>query len=129
MLFTAGIEVTCYDMEGALPPEDDAGKSKKKKGGRRERQMVVTLQHGWRGYEVRDFLLKQPEVTAVEWDNVKTVPDRLLAHGGGRAGSAAGAGSGVDAPAGAPRAKGKKGKKGARRRAAAAGGAAGGPEL
>ena len=68
MLFMAGIEVMCYDMDAAATV---AGGSA---GG--EKQMVVTLQHGWRGYEVRDFLLQQPEVAAVEWDNVKTVPDR-----------------------------------------------------
>ena len=36
--------------------------------------VVVTLQHGWRGYEVRDFLLAQPEVREVDWDGVKSTP-------------------------------------------------------
>ena len=69
-----GIEVTCFDaadMGTAAPP---AG----------EQQMIVTLQHGWRGYEVRDFLLQREEVMLVEWDSVKTVPPRLLPAGGPR---------------------------------------------
>ena len=81
LLFTAGIEVTCFDAAdmGELAPP----------GG--ERQMIVTLQHGWRGYEAREFLLQQPEVALVEWDAVKTAPPRLAAaaqaaaQAGGRA--------------------------------------------
>ena len=69
----AGIEVTCYDMQSAV----GAAANNILGSGAGDTQMIVTLQHGWRGYEVRDFLLQQPEVTAVEWDTVKTVPDRL----------------------------------------------------
>ena len=73
MLFTAGIEVTCFDaadMGGTAAPS-------------KEPQLMVTLQHGWRGYEVRDFLLQQREVVLVEWDNIKTVPPRLLPSAAG----------------------------------------------
>lgn len=104
MLFLAGIEVTIYDMGAAAAGVVKAG----------ETQMVVTLQHGWRGYELRDFLLQQGEVSLVEWDGVATVPDRLkTSEGGARRGGKKAGGKGKGGNTG-------KTKKGARRRKAAA---------
>lgn len=51
LLHTAGIEAACYDIG--------------------EGRVLVSLQEGWRGYELRDFLLAQPEVEEIEWDSVK----------------------------------------------------------
>ena len=51
LLHTAGIEVTCYDVD--------------------TRRMLITLQSGWRGFDVKDFLLGQTVVDEVEWDAVK----------------------------------------------------------
>jgi hypothetical protein len=48
LLHTAGIDVAVYDVA--------------------PRRLLVALQRGWRGAEVRDFLLAQPEVADVEWD-------------------------------------------------------------
>lgn len=36
--------------------------------------MLVTLQQGWRGYEVRKFLEEQAVVTEIEWDQVRYSP-------------------------------------------------------
>lgn len=51
LLHTAGIEAACYDIG--------------------EGRVLVSLQEGWRGYDLRDFLLAQPEVQEIEWDSVK----------------------------------------------------------
>jgi len=102
MLFQAGIEVTCYDMAGSGLSRAAGGDS-----GDAQQQMIVTLQHGWRGYEAREFLLQQGEVTLVEWDDVKSVPERLR-----EARRAAGS-SGDEA---VPKAGGRVGKKRGRRR-------------
>ena len=54
LLHTTGIDISCYDLE--------------------DHRMLVTLQSGWRGYDVKDFLLKESMVTEVEWDSVKYRP-------------------------------------------------------
>jgi len=35
-----------------------------------EGRLLLSLQSGWRAYDVRDFCLKQPETESVEWDSV-----------------------------------------------------------
>jgi len=61
LLFTAGIEVSVYDMEDS--------------------RVLVTLQHGWRGYDVKEFLVRQQAhlVEEVEWDQVKYKPEGAAA--------------------------------------------------
>lgn len=54
LLRTAGIETTVYNVEPG--------------------RMLVTLQQGWRGYEVRKFLEEQAVVTEIEWDQVRYTP-------------------------------------------------------
>ena len=58
LLWTGGLEVNCYD--GGLPDGS---------------RMMVTMQKGWRAEELKDFLLKQPEVRMVEWEHAKYWPD------------------------------------------------------
>lgn len=88
MLHMAGIEAQVYDMG--------------------ESTVVVTLQHGWRGYEVRDFLLAQPEVREVDWDGVKSTPGAPSGPGAGVGGGESGGGGGGARKAGG----GKRGKRG-----------------
>jgi hypothetical protein len=58
MLKTDGIEATAYNID--------------------EGRVLLSLQTGWRGYDVRDFLLTQPEVEELEWDSVKFAPGEDL---------------------------------------------------
>ena len=51
LLFTGGVDVTCYDIE--------------------LHKLLVTLQRGWESFELKDFLIAQREVEYVEWDSVK----------------------------------------------------------
>lgn len=46
-------------------------------------RLVVTLQQGWRGLEVRDFLLARDEVADVEWDGQMYTAESLAADGSG----------------------------------------------
>jgi len=48
LLHTAGITASVYEVA--------------------EARLLVTLQTGWRGYDVRAFLLAQPAVASVSWD-------------------------------------------------------------
>jgi hypothetical protein len=60
LLKTAGIEAQAYDIG------DAASKARGEAA-----RLLVTTQTGWKGYDVRDFLLRQPELDEAEWDNVK----------------------------------------------------------
>ena len=51
LLFTGGVDAACYDIGDG--------------------KILVTVQHGWRGQDVKEFLLQRPEVTEIEW-NQKT---------------------------------------------------------
>lgn len=44
-------------------------------------KMAVTLQKGWFGAEVKDFLLEQPEVKEVSWDTEKYRPKSSAGSG------------------------------------------------
>eukprot|EP00937_MAST-01D_sp_MAST-1D-sp2_P002213 g2213.t1 len=55
LAWSGGIDMSCFD----------AG---------REDQILVTLQKGWDGTELKDFLLAQPEVVEIVWDQVKYWP-------------------------------------------------------
>lgn len=55
LLSTGGVFITCYDVG--------------------ESRMLVTLQRGWHGSDLKQFLLEQPEVDVVEWDSVKYTKD------------------------------------------------------
>jgi hypothetical protein len=57
LLFTGGVEVTCYDIEWDT--------------------VLVTLQRGWNGLQLKEFLLKQPETWQVTWDQHKFSPPGL----------------------------------------------------
>lgn len=57
LLRTAGIDATVYNV--------DPGR------------MLLTLQQGWRGYEVREFLHGHALVREVEWDGVR-YPSRVV---------------------------------------------------
>lgn len=60
LLKTAGIEAQAYDIA------DAASKARGEAA-----RLLVTTQTGWKGYDVRDFLLRQPELDEAEWDQVK----------------------------------------------------------
>jgi hypothetical protein len=66
LLKTMGIEAQAYDIG------DEAGKARGDPV-----RILVTTQTGWKGYEMRDFLLRQPELAEVEWDQVKYTPEDL----------------------------------------------------
>ena len=57
LLFLGGVEVTPYAVEYDT--------------------LLMTVQRGWNGDELRDFLLSKEEVIEVEWDQVKYKPERL----------------------------------------------------
>ena len=57
LLFLGGVEVTPYAIEYDT--------------------LLMTVQRGWNGDELRDFLLSKEEVIEVEWDQVKYKPERL----------------------------------------------------
>ena len=57
LLFLGGVNVTSYAIEFDT--------------------VLMTLQRGWNGYELKDYLLTKEEVIQVEWDNIKYIPDRL----------------------------------------------------
>lgn len=57
LLFLGGVEVTPYAVEYDT--------------------LLMTVQRGWNGDELRDFLLGKEEVIEVEWDQVKYKPERL----------------------------------------------------
>ena len=44
-------------------------------------RMLVSMNSGWRGYDLRDFMLRRPEVESLEWDQVKYTPDDLDEEG------------------------------------------------
>ena len=60
LLKTGGLEAQVYDIS------DDKAK-----------RMLVTMNQGWNAYELRDFLLRQPELKEMEWDQVKYSPSDL----------------------------------------------------
>ena len=49
LLFTGGVECTPYDIEWDT--------------------ILMTLQRGWNGFQMRDFLLSRDEVLKVTWDS------------------------------------------------------------
>jgi len=54
---TGGLDITCYDIA------DD--------------KLLVTLQRGWEGALLKTFILQQPEVIELEWDQAKYYPPSL----------------------------------------------------
>jgi hypothetical protein len=57
LLFLGGVEVTPYAIEFDT--------------------LLMTVQRGWNGAQLKEFLLSKEEVIEVEWDQVKYKPDRL----------------------------------------------------
>lgn len=51
LLFTGGLDVSCYDLE--------------------QGRILVTLQHGWEAFKLKDFLVDQVDVAEVEWNQAK----------------------------------------------------------
>ena len=68
LLKTASLEASVYDIS-------DAGAIKDGGSAANPPRVLVTTSSGWRGYEFRDFLLKQPEMAEMEWDQVKYTPE------------------------------------------------------
>jgi hypothetical protein len=84
---TAGLEAKVYDIsEGA---QDPVTRTRKPTGSATPTptkalppaRMLVSMNSGWRGYELRDFLLRRPELESLEWDQVKYTPADLDADG------------------------------------------------
>ncbi len=85
---TAGLEAKVYDIsEGA---QDQPTRTPRR--GATETptptatpyppaRMLVSMNSGWRGYDLRDFMLKQPQLESLEWDQVKYTPDDLDENG------------------------------------------------
>ena len=90
MVKTAGLEAKVYDIsEGA---QDTPTKTRRPSGSFTETptptatpyppaRMLVSMNSGWRGYDLRDFMLRREEVESLEWDQVKYTPDDLDADG------------------------------------------------
>lgn len=53
-------------------------------------RLLVSMSAGWRGYELRDFLLRQPDIAELEWDQVKYTPADLDSEGNFKGGVPAG---------------------------------------
>lgn len=88
MLKTAGLDAKVYDIS-----DPDVGQTKPKKTAPgaptptpHPPRLLVSLNAGWRGYELRDFLLRRPELTSLEWDSVKFTPADLDEEGNFRGG-------------------------------------------
>ena len=60
LLKTGGLEAAVYDIS------DEKAK-----------RMLVTMHAGWNAYELRDFLLRRPELEELEWDSVKYHPEDI----------------------------------------------------
>lgn len=54
-MFTDGINATCYNIEPTI--------------------VLCTLMKGWHGMRMRDFMLQQPGVVTVEWNQIKYKPE------------------------------------------------------
>jgi hypothetical protein len=87
MCKTAGLEAKVYDIsEGA---QDQPSKTRRPTGSVTPTptktlppsRMLVSMNSGWRGYDLRDFILRRPETESLEWDQVKYTPDDLDADG------------------------------------------------
>jgi hypothetical protein len=104
LLRTAGIEAQVFDISDveSKAPEPSPGADAAAKAdaadadaARPAPRLLVTTNTGWRGYEVRDFLIKQPELAEMEWDQVKYHPgDEANMIRPGDAGHAGGSGAG-----------------------------------
>ena len=80
---TAGLDAKVYDIsEGA---QDAPVRTRKPSGSVTPTptkslppaRMLVSMNTGWRGYELRDFMLRRPELESMEWDQVKYTPADL----------------------------------------------------
>ena len=78
LLSTGGVFVTGYDIA--------------------TNKILLTLQRGWFGQEVKEFLLSQPEVKEVEWDSVKYRPGKKAGRPKKRSGKGGKAGKKGKAP-------------------------------
>jgi hypothetical protein len=83
MLKTAGLDAKAYDISD---PNDQMPTPRKKgesptSAPRPPPRLLVSMNSGWRGYDLRDFVLRQPQTESVEWDQVKYTPDDLDAEG------------------------------------------------
>ena len=87
MVKTAGLEAKVYDIsEGA---QDTPSKTRRPSGSFTPTptkslppaRMLVSMNSGWRGYDLRDFLLRRAETESLEWDQVKYTPADLDEEG------------------------------------------------
>ena len=109
LLKTAGLDAKVYDISD---PDVGEKKPKKKKVCPENEEcpeeptptphpprVLVSLNTGWRGYELRDFMLRQPELVSLEWDSVKFTPSDLDEDGNFKGGVRSSTG-GMPVPAG-----------------------------
>jgi len=81
---TAGLDAKVYDISD---PNSQPTKKPKPGSPKPSRapppppRLLVSMNTGWRGYELRDFLLRRPELDSLEWDSVKFSPADLDANG------------------------------------------------
>lgn len=54
LLFTGGVNATCYDIEPSI--------------------LLCTLMRGWFAAQMKEFMIRQPGVVEVEWNQVKYKP-------------------------------------------------------
>lgn len=109
MLKTAGLDAKVYDIS-----DPDVGEKKPKKKrvcpegeecpetptpSPHPPRVLLSLNTGWRGYELRDFMLRQPELVSLEWDSVKFTPSDLDEDGNFKGGVRSDTG-GMPIPAG-----------------------------
>ena len=89
MCKTAGLEAKVYDIsEGAQDTPTRTRRPSPPPGGATETptptatpyppaRMLVSMNSGWRGYDLRDFMLRREEIESLEWDQVKYTPADL----------------------------------------------------
>ena len=70
LLFTGGVEVTPYDIEWDT--------------------ILTTLQRGWNGFQLKDFLLSREEVSKVTWNSMDYYREGEEPKGGGGGGGGGG---------------------------------------
>ena len=133
MCKTAGLEAKVYDIsEGAQDTPTRTRRPSPLPGAPTETptptatpyppaRMLVSMNSGWRGYDLRDFMLRREEIESLEWDQVKYTPADLDEEGNFKGGvtgkNAAPLPAGLADMAAKPPAGKGKGKGGGRRAA------------